>query len=359
MQRVTTSGPHLFFESFAVSRLKLYFAKVLQWNTHICPGKPKLSVFDAAEPSCLCEDAAYFAYASNNDSLTAGYTAEVSGDPNAGMSDATRKTIGNKTLGADMRLSLSTFGIKDIAPSGESGPFKTLLQIAAEKRTDSKQAPWGALIPFHTVDEWNAANPFSREWCVKRKPVAGSIGDEMCKEFDRCAEVAGGLGGKRPVNQLGFQGTAEKNLRGKKTFSMCFVFAGNLFTRSDNSNLNNQSLGLAALDNPAVVGLAVATARFVDNRNQQELTCNQAAFEMNRSVKVNVNIYTALNADMTDGKKQTAQKSVREITGEKLGVASPNCLAPNRGGEKAVKGDAVCLQDPTWIYQCSQSCLLF
>ncbi|MFZ9520541.1 MAG: prepilin-type N-terminal cleavage/methylation domain-containing protein, partial [Silvanigrellaceae bacterium] len=29
MNRITTTGPHLYFESFAVSRLKLYFAKMM------------------------------------------------------------------------------------------------------------------------------------------------------------------------------------------------------------------------------------------------------------------------------------------------------------------------------------------
>jgi hypothetical protein len=337
LQRTTTTGPHLFFESFAVSRLKLYFAKVMQWNTHVCRD-------GSADPNCICLNAAYFAYSPINSTLLSG---------NGGSN------IGNMTLGTDMRLALSTFRIQDVAPNGDSAPFKTLLEVSKAKGAVANEIPWGTMIPFHTVDEWNNANPFSRNWCAKRKPVAGSVGDEMCKQFDACAQVAGGLGGARPTNQLGTQSGARDSLVGVNNFSMCFVFAGNLFSRSDNENITNQSLGLAALDHPAVVGLVVAKAKFVNNANQQPLTCETAAVEMNRSLKVNLEIYTALNADNTDAKKQTAQKSIREITGEKLGVAAPNCNAPSRGGLSAVNGKSVCLEDPTYIYQCSNSCTFF
>lgn len=337
LQRVTTTGPHLFFESFAASRLKLYFAKLMQWNTHVCPD-------GSTDATCICTDAAYFAYGPINSGLGSG-----KGGSN----------IGNMTLGSDMRLALSTFKINDIAPNGDSAPFSTLIDVSKSKSAKPQEVPWGALIPFHTVDEWKNANEFSRNWCSERRPVAGSVGDEMCQRFEACSQVADGLGGARPINQLGTQSGARKSLVGVEEFSMCFVFAGNLFTRSDNTNINNQSLGLAALDHPAVVGLVVARARFVNNANQQPLKCDDAANEMNRSLKVNLEIYTALNADNNDKKKQTAQKSIREITGEKLGVAAPNCNAPSRGGLSAVNRKAVCLEDPTYIYQCSNTCTFF
>jgi prepilin-type N-terminal cleavage/methylation domain-containing protein len=338
MNRITTSGPHLYFESFAVSRLKLYFAKLMQWNTHLCKdGSTNLS--------CVCSTASYFAYAPITNNLTSGKA---------------NPAVGNMTLGADLRMSLSTFTLKEIAPNGINGPFKTLIDLAAEKRVDSGANPWGALIPFHTVsDEWALANPSSRAWCNNTAAASTGVVGEMCKKFEACAQVAGGLGGARPTNQIGTQAGATPDIKNLDTVSMCFVYAGNMFSRpefaANNPDEAKRSAGIGSIDYPSVVGLVVAEARFINNSNLQALTCEGAATEMNRSLKIKLTIYSAINADL-DVKKQGAQKSIREITGEKMGVPIPNCEAPGRGGFSAVGDETVCIEDPTFIYECKSTC---
>lgn len=335
MNRITTTGPHLYFESFAVSRLKLYFAKMMQWNTHVCKN-------GAASVDCVCSTADYFAYAPVKSNLSA---------PKGGTA------VGNMTLGADLRMSLSTFTLKEIAPAGIGGSFKTLLDLAAERRADTGSNPWGALIPFHTIsDEWIPANPSSRSWCNSSVSGSGGVLGEMCKKFESCASVAGVA---RPANQLGAMATGGVDISGSKKATMCFVYAGNMFSRPEftvnNTDEKNRSAGIGALDYPSVVGLVVAEARFINNSNLAEITCKEAAFEINRSLKIKLEIYTAINADL-EVKKQSAEKSVREITGEKMGVAIPNCDAPGRGGFSAVGDETVCIEDPTFIYECKSTC---
>lgn len=338
MNRVTTSGPHLYFESFAVSRLKLYFAKLMQWNTHVCEN-------GSTSLSCLCTTAAYFSYAPITTNLTSGKGSAA---------------VGNMTLGADLRMALSTFTLREVAPNGIGGPFKTLIDLAAEKRVDTAATPWGALIPFHTVTtEWALANPSSRAWCNNTTSSATGLVGEMCRWFERCSQVAGGMAGARPLNQIGTQSGATPDISGLDTVSMCFVYAGNMFSRpeftANNPDEAKRSAGIGSIDYPSVVGLVVAEARFINNANLQPLKCSDAATEMNRSLKIKLNIYTAINADL-EVKKQGVEKSVREITGEKLGVPIPNCEAPGRGGFSAVGDETVCIEDPTFIYECKTTC---
>ncbi len=331
MNRVTTSGPHLFFESFAVSRLKLFYAKLMQWTTHVCKD-------GSSDTNCFCTDAAYFAYSpvSNSDI--------VSGKGNA--------IVGQRTLGLDLRLALSTFRIEEMM-NGAS--VKTLIEISNERRADPNSAPWGAMIPFHLInDHWLPANKFSRDWCAAPPPRGpadndGSLGSEMCDQFARCTAEGGRA---RLPNQI-ISGGTETNISNLRSTSMCFVFAGNMFSRSDtNFGDTRKSAGLSSLEYPSVIGLAIGEARFVNNTNSSEITCRQASTEMNRSLKVKLTLYTALHADLQDTKKLQVHKSVREITGEKLGVSIPNCFSPGRGGS----GNLKCIQDPTWNYECSDSC---
>jgi len=332
MSRVTTSGPHLFFESFAVSRLKLFYAKLMQWNTHVCRD-------GSSNTSCFCRDAAYFAYSPVSNANI------VSGRGGA--------TVGQRTLGLDLRLALSTFQIEEMM---DGASVKTLIEIANDRRAQPDAAPWGAMIPFHIIeDEWKPANSFSREWCAAPPPRGpadndGSLGSEMCDQFARCTAEGGRA---RQPNQIGTFDGAETDIRGLRSTSMCFVFAGNLFSRSDTTLADTKkSAGLSSLDYPSVIGLAIGEARFVNNTNSSEITCQQASTEMNRSLKVKLTLYTALHADLQDTKKLQVHKSVREITGEKLGVSIPNCFSPGRGGT----GDLKCFRDPTWNYECSDSC---
>lgn len=335
MNRVTTSGPHLFFESFAVSRLKLYFAKLMQWTTHVC-------VNGSSDTSCFCNNADFFAYSPIKE---------------IGSSGKGSAAVGNMTLGLDLRLALSTFAITDVAPNGARGPFNTLLQIAEEKRADAAADPWGAMIPFHDLNkEWIPAHKFSRDWCKAPPPRGpadndGSLGSEMCDEFAKCTAVAGRA---RQPNQIGTYVGTQQNIGTLTSTSMCFIFVGNMFSRSemDVFSASRKSVGLSALDYPSVIGLAVSEARFVNNTNSSEITCTAASTEMNRSLKVKLKLYTALHADLQDVKKLQIHKSLREITGEKLGVSIPNCFAPGRGGS----GELRCIEDPTWNYECATSC---
>ena len=334
MKRVTTSGPHMYFESFAISRLKLFYAKLMQWTTHVrAPGQNGANFY--------CNDSAYFAYSPIRNNLSSGRGSQA---------------VARATLGLDLRLALSTFTAADLN-QGQS----TLLDAAQARRADPNSAasmrPWGAMIPFSEVNnEWIPAHSFSRNWCAMQPPRGpadndGSLGSEMCEMFERCTETANRA---RIPNQLGNQGTAVTDISALNNSSMCFVFAGNLFSRSEMNvfSVDNKSAGLTALDFPSVIGLAVGRARFVNSTTGADITCNTAATEMNRSLKVTLTLYTALHADLQDVKRLQVHKSIREITGEKLGVAIPNCSAPGRGGNDADR----CLRDPTWHYECADSC---
>jgi hypothetical protein len=330
MKRVTTSGPHMYFESFAVSRLKLFYAKLMQWTTHVrAPGQNGADFY--------CNNAAYFAYSPIRNNLTSGTGSQE---------------IAKETLGLDLRLALSTFSAADLGDGAE-----TLISAASARKDDKR--PWGAMIPFHQItDEWEKAHPFSKEWCDSQPPKGPwnsehKLGSEMCEAFSKCTEQAGI---SRFTNQIGNQGSAVSDISNLTNTSMCFVFVGNLFSRAEMGKAQNEnkSAGLKALDFPSVIGLAVANARFVNNTNSTEISCEIAATEMNRSLKVSLTLFTALHADLMDIKKLQVFKTVREITGEKLGVAIPNCNAPGRAGDET---DAQrCLKDPTWHYECSTTC---
>jgi hypothetical protein len=325
LKSVNSSGPHMYFESFAVSRLKLYFAKLMQWTTHVRPP----TVAESAD--FYCNDAAYFAYS----------------PVRAVQTPAGNATIANATLGLDLRLALSTFSIADLAQGS------TNLIDAAANMTNSNR-PWGAMIPFHTVDEWRRAHSFSVDWCSFAPPrgpgmsANGSIGPEMCDQFARCTQEAGR---QRLERQIGDFSGATANISGLTNAAMCFVFRGNLFSRA---NFNNAAAdtpaGLGVIDNPTAIGLAVARVRFVNSTTNSEINCETAATEMNRSLKVTLTLYTALNAHVQDVKKLQVHKSIRELTSEKLGVAIPNCLAPGRKSNQQFN----CIADPTWNYECAQ-----
>jgi hypothetical protein len=114
-----------------------------------------------------------------------------------------------------------------------------------------------------------------------------------------------------------------------------------------------------AIDNPATLGVAIATAQLVNSRTADPLTCEKSIFNMNRSMRVKVNLYAVLNADKTiASKKQTYSKTVKQFTSEKLAVDTPNCLDRqnrlNKFGKNA-GGEAVCITDPVFHFACSSA----
>ncbi|MEY2989044.1 MAG: hypothetical protein RJB13_2565, partial [Pseudomonadota bacterium] len=147
----SSSGPHLYFESFATSRLKLYFSKLLQWTTQVAP---------------FCDGASYFAYAGNRTS--AGRELE--------------------TLGADIRMSLSTlsFGETVIPTASLAGRFD-----------EERDIPWGMMVPFDSRSDLiggiSNIQPALRSFCGANDAGAsndrtdGDVVAEMCAWVDVCS----------------------------------------------------------------------------------------------------------------------------------------------------------------------------
>ena len=340
MNAGNSSGAHLYFESFASSRLKLYFSKLMQWTTHVGAVNGQ-----HANVASFCEATSNFAYAS--------------GDTNFGF--ARNAQVARQTLGADMRMSLSTLEYAQVSNQALTG------------RVDQNGFPWGAMVPFsngvNAIAGLVDVNINFRNLCVGDRLPTSGIGAEMCAWVDVCS----GQEGNRTPNpvpnpnptadgvpilaSMTVGGGDVGSLTGRSNFRMCFAFVGNLFSRvGDFTNgAAASSTGLNAVDNPAVLGLAVATAQFTNTSTGAAITCNQAVNEMNRSLKVRLDLYTTLNADKSfrSGLQQHF-RTRKEITSEKLGVAIPNCenpaLSANRDGN-------VCIADPTWIYSCANGCV--
>jgi prepilin-type N-terminal cleavage/methylation domain-containing protein len=336
-----TSGPHLYFESFASSRLKLYFSKLMQWTTHMgaSPGQ-------SANVANFCQDTRQFAYASG--ALDFGF--------------APRATA-QQTLGADMRMSLSTLEFTQVSNRPLTG------------RVAENGFPWGAMVPFSNrtdaISGIDTVNFNLDALCRGDKLPTSGIGAEMCAWVDVCS----GQEGNRSPNPVpnpnptadgvpilaytSVGGGDVTGLNNRTDFRMCFAFVGNLFSRvGDFTNAAAaSSTGLNAVDNPAVLGLAVATAKFTNTSTGKDITCNVAVNEMNRSLKVKLDLYTTLNADKSfrSGLQQHF-RTQKEITSEKLGVSIPNCDNPSRDVPIDAAGNKVCIADPTWIYRCADAC---
>lgn len=341
-----SSGPHLYFESFASSRLKLYFSKLMQWTTHMgaSPGQ-------SANVATFCQDTRNFAYASG--ALDFSF---------APMQSAQR------TLGADMRMSLSTLEFREVSNQPLTGRF-------AQNGSLGTIFPWGAMVPFSSrsdaISGIGVVNPNLVAFCGGDKLPTSGIGAEMCAWVDVCSGQEGNRSPNPVPNPnptadgvpiLAYTSVGagdDTGLNGRSNFRMCFAFVGNLFSRvGDFTNAAaGSSTGLNAVDNPAVLGLAVATAQFTNTSTGAPITCNQAVNEMNRSLKVRLDLYTALNADKSfrSGLQQHL-RTRKEITSEKLGVSIPNCNNPSRNAPTNAAGNIVCIADPTWIYGCQNTC---
>lgn len=337
-----SSGPHLYFESFASSRLKLYFSKLMQWTTHM-----GASTGQSANVGNFCQDTRQFAYASGA----------------LDFSFAPRPTA-QRTLGADMRMSLSTLDFGEVSNRPLTGRF-------ADNRF-----PWGAMVPFSNrtgaISGIDTVNPNLDALCRpgEKLPTSG-IGAEMCAWVDVCSGQEGNRSPNPVPNPnptadgvpiLAYTSVGagdDTGLNGRNEFRMCFAFVGNLFSRvGDFTNAAAaSSTGLNAVDNPAVLGLAVATAQLTNTSTGARITCNQAVNEMNRSLKVRLDLYTALNADKSfrSGLQQHL-RTRKEITSEKLGVSIPNCENPSRDAPIDAAGNNVCIADPTWTYRCADAC---
>lgn len=337
-----TAGPHLFFETFASSRLRLFYSKLMQWITHM----------GAAD----CSDASSFAYASN--------TLNLPFPPSGGD-----RVHANRTLGADMRMALSTFDYSDAAGTPLTGRLDGNFPSAAN-------AAWGALVPFSSrnvqPDALFAANASLASFC-DRNNVGLSDGQGSAREFcswvETCSNQRGNRRPSRPMNpditadgvpylsasQVG--GLSVTGLNGLSQFRMCFAFVGNLFSRTGNVVTTPPVRELEVIDNPSVLGLAVATATFRNTYTGGAMTCNVAMNEMHRSLNVRLNIYTVLNAESTiDSKKQLVFKTMKEFSSEKIGVSVANC---NNKPFIPVGFDGIndtCIAAPVWLYRCSRNC---
>jgi len=339
-----TSGPHLFFETFASSRLRLFFSKLMQWVAHV----------GAAD----CSDAHLYAYASNNSSIQ---RTPLAGVPNNAI-------LNSRTLGADMRMALSTLRYEAV----DTETFQNRFQDNA--------GLWGALVPFTTREvapgALSEANRSLDSYCA-RDNVAGGLGDsdgtarEFCNWVETCSKQRARRNPLRALNPdltddgipyltipAGEDSKAVSSLNGREAFRMCFAFAGNLFSRTGNVVTTPVDPELQVIDNPSLVGLAVATATFRNTDTGARMTCNQAVNEMNRTLNVRLMLYTVLNSDRTvASKKQLVFKTLKEFSSEKIGAAVPNCAQvppmPVNGGR------AVCIGAPAWLYQCTHTDALF
>jgi prepilin-type N-terminal cleavage/methylation domain-containing protein len=327
-----TSGPHMFFETFASARLRLYYSKLMQWIAHV--GAPD------------CSDARRYAYASNDVALPGG----PSGNP----------LHNNRTLGADMRMSLSTLNYGQVAARGLTG------------RLNDDAETWGALVPFSSrnvaPDAIFAANAGLASFCDANGALledSQGTARELCAWVETCSNQRGNRRPTRPPNpdvtndgvpylsasQLG--GLSVQGLNGLSRFRMCFAFVGNLFSRSGNVVTAAPERELEVIDNPSVLGLVVATANFRNTNTGAALTCNQAVNEMYRSMNVGLNIYTVLNAESTvASRKQLVFKTMKEFSSEKIGASVPNCR--NRPSIPVNGIRPICISAPTWLYQCPE-----
>lgn len=336
----STSGPQMYFESFAVTRLKQYFSKLMQWSMHVNSDK-------STNLSSYCSDVSSFAFAALKPSLGSD--------------------LANWTLGTDFKLALQTF------PSGSSKAeqIERIRNYISKKKIGDTSAvdssvPWGALIPVSNVaDVPSTQEPaqVSFDWCNQSatSPKGNTLGKTMCDAFDKCVQRAGSSWTPSVQPRVNGYSNPQTDLRNVDSFTMCFVFKGNLFSSTDTSSTS--LTGVKNIDQPVVAGLVIAKASFMDAETSEKIKCNPTTNEkngryvMNRVTRVSAEIYTATNVDKAASAQQYF-KSVREFSSEKFGVKVANCNDPSRGGRLVQGGTEGCLQDPTWIYSCSSSCEL-
>ncbi|MEY4065651.1 MAG: hypothetical protein RIR26_1859 [Pseudomonadota bacterium] len=406
-------GHHMHFETFASSRLRLYFSKIMQWTTHLAGESDDNDDWAKKAFKDYCKFTSNFAYSyapldfpsfASEDKEKAKckdgvvvknadgskvYEEDADGDPvfdtgeypcSSGETGPVSKSgyvwlnkaeIPYRTLAADVRMSLSTLNYAQAT----TGDWKTTGLLDKYDRSDFL---WGAMIPFSSgglssssnVDSLWRANPNLAKFCsdTNYRPAKG-IGEEMCRWVDWCSgqnrsvdpEPTSEPSETRKILQYATADSQSINeLYGSSTFRMCFVFAGNLFSKSGDLYAadSESSLGLNSVENPANLGLAVATARFMDSRTADKVLCEDSIFNMHRSMKVRLNLYSVSSADKKySTKKQNYKKTVKEFTAEKLGIDRPNCRNKRQRRQMSVKnasGLPVCIADPLFHYVCSE-----
>lgn len=399
-------GHHLHFETFAASRLRLYFSKVMQWTTHLGGESDDNDDMRKKSFKDFCKATNNFAYSYaplDFPSFTSEdkekvkckdgvmvrkadgskiYEEDEDGDPVFDTGEeypcSTGETSGGfkawlnkeeiplRTLAADMRMSLSTLNYSQAT----SGDWK---ENGLLDKFDASEFLWGAMIPFASgglesssnVDSLWRANPNMATFCKDQnyRPERG-IGEEMCRWVDWCSgqnRTANPEGDSVNILQHGSGGGQFINeLYGSDTFRMCFVFTGNLFSKTGDlfAAGSDSSRGINAIDNPANLGLAVATARFMDSRTAEKVKCEDSIFNMNRNMKVRLHLYTVSSADKQySTKKQSYHKTIKEFTAEKLGVDRPNCRNKRQRRAMSLKnseGLPICIADPLFHYVCSE-----
>lgn len=430
LKSAMNSGHQIHFETFASSRIRFYFSKILQWTTHLGGDQEDKSQMTKRVYRNYCKETRNFAYATaplpfedftpeirrkvklkerkdgsvvvvTKKDKTPVYEENEDGDPvfvqfdtkagkyteiadpddesESGVSlldpsdkfinwvknhdkGDTKKVYLNKidvvkaTLAADMRMALSTLNYEQTRAWDDTG----LLD-----KYDENSFLWGAMVPFgsgaSTNDSLARVNPNLQKYCsdTKYKPTSGA-GKEMCDWVSWCSSSNRDENpNKDDVKLLEYSEGAKNSVNefyGQSKVRMCFAFVGNLFSRTGTfyeAAKTSSSNGL----NPAVLGFAVATARIVNIRNDEELICQNSIYNMFRQLKVDLMLYSVFNADKeVKTNEQVIQKTLRDFTSEKLGVERPNCKASAsrlRVNMKNSTGAPICIGDPLLHFTCS------
>lgn len=411
-------GHHLHFETFASARLRLYFAKLLQWGTHLSGESDDNSEERKKSWTHYCEATSNFAYAHTplpfneftpedkekarvkadgsivtKDGLKV-YEEDEEGNPvflfgldnlprnydNRDPGDRinvwlNKTEIPYKTLAADIRMSLSSLSYQQVM----QGDWKTSGLL---DKYEKNEFLWAAMVPFtsggfnasENVDSLWKVNPNLAQYCDPTKvwrPKKG-FGEEMCRWVDWCSAHNRGTVPNPESCQVegqeckilsytaGSDSSISTQLDGISTFRMCFAYVGNMFSKSGDfyNGTSAQTSGAEGIDNPAAVAMAVATARIVDNRTGEKVKCEDSIYNMNRSMKVRLHLYTVLAADKKENSgKQIYHKSVKEFTSEKIAMDRPNCRnkrGRHRLNPKNQSGQSICIADPLFHYVCSE-----
>ena len=112
------SGSHIYFETFAANRLRIYFSKLMQWTTHMS------AYGDAGKVSNFCKETRRFAFASGK----------------MDFNFAPKASLAEDTLGADIRMSLSTLTRGQIDSDGLTN------------KNSNTDYLWGAIVPFASLN---------------------------------------------------------------------------------------------------------------------------------------------------------------------------------------------------------------
>ncbi|MEY4063982.1 MAG: hypothetical protein RIR26_190 [Pseudomonadota bacterium] len=299
-----------------------------------------------------------------------------------------------QTMVSDMRMSLSTLSYAQLNRSGSPWKRNGLL----DKWNEDFDFQWGAMVPFYSggSGDSNASgaengdirrvNKNLFDFCSPtsgRRPAQGD-GARLCQWVDWCSSDSfrgnnpNPAGDNIPLLVWRSLDTTQEILDARRgtnkeivelfddsSFRMCFAFSGNLFSKTGVFGGTDTvgTGGYNGIDHPASLGMAVASVRLVDARFGQEMSCAHSIMNLNRSLRVQLQLFTVLNADKpVSSKKQIVHSSVKELTSEKLAMERPNCNNRQMRAERSRKnsdGLPICIADPIFHYVCSKDCLRY